>query len=111
MFKIFCSDIMQTMKCFALENSNWSCQVEHTKTNSRLNFNPALLLIGFWTSYPWVLKSNLSCFDNKDLIKKFKHLTNKQFIYSKTKIYKLVLWLHYQQLAVAIRGQLKHNGI
>ena len=38
MFENFCSDIIQTMKCFALERFNLSCQVEHAKINSRLNF-------------------------------------------------------------------------
>ena len=38
----FCSDIVQTKKCFALESFNLSCQAEHTKMNSRLNFNPGL---------------------------------------------------------------------
>ena len=47
MFENFCSDIMQTMKCFALESFNLSCQAEHTKINSRLNFNPGLALIAF----------------------------------------------------------------
>ena len=37
MFENFCSDI-QTMKCFALESFNLSCQAEHTNINSRLNF-------------------------------------------------------------------------
>ena len=46
MFENFCSDI-QTMKCFALESFNLSCQAEHTKINSRLNFNPGLALITF----------------------------------------------------------------
>ena len=52
MFENFCSDIIQTMKCFALENFNWSCQVEHTKINSRLNFNPGLPLIAFCNNLP-----------------------------------------------------------
>ena len=47
MFKNFCSDIIQTMKCFALESFNLSCQAEHTKINSRLNFNPGIALIAF----------------------------------------------------------------
>ena len=53
MFENFSSDIIQTMKCFPLENFNWSCQVENTKINSQLNFNPGLPLIGFWTTLPW----------------------------------------------------------
>ena len=52
MFENFCSDIIQTMKCFALESFNLSCQVEHTKINSRLNFNPGLALNAFWTTRP-----------------------------------------------------------
>ena len=48
MFENFCSDIIQTMKFFALESFNVSCQAEHTKINSRLNFNHAgLALIAF----------------------------------------------------------------
>ena len=51
MFENFCSDIIQTMKFFALESFNVSCQAEHTKINSRLNFNHAgLALIAFWTT-------------------------------------------------------------
>ena len=42
MFENFCSDIIQTMKCFALESFNLSCQVEHTKIKSQLNFNSEL---------------------------------------------------------------------
>ena len=42
MFENFCSDIIETMKCFALESFNLSYQAEHTKINSRLNFNPGL---------------------------------------------------------------------
>ena len=42
MFENFCSDIIQTIKCIALH-----CQVEHTKINGRLNFNPGLVLIAF----------------------------------------------------------------
>ena len=53
MFENFSSDIIQTMKCFPLENFNWSCQVENTKINSQLNFNPGLPLIGFWTTLHW----------------------------------------------------------
>ena len=53
MFENFCSDIMQTMKCFALERFNLSCQAEYTKINSRLSFNPGLALIAFWTTHPW----------------------------------------------------------
>ena len=34
MFENFCSDIIQTMKCFALESFNLSSQAEHTKINS-----------------------------------------------------------------------------
>ena len=55
MFENFYSDIIETMKCFALESFNLSCQAEHTKINSRLNFNPGLALITFWTTRPWVL--------------------------------------------------------
>ena len=47
MFENFCSDIIQTMKCFALESFNLSCEAQHTKINSRLNFNPGLALIAF----------------------------------------------------------------
>ena len=36
MFENFCSDNIQTMKCFALESFNLRCQAEHTKINSRL---------------------------------------------------------------------------
>ena len=50
MFENFCSDIIQTMKCFALERFNLSFQAEHTKINSRLNFNPGLSLIAFSTT-------------------------------------------------------------
>ena len=46
-FENFCSDIIQIMKCFALESFNLTCQAEHTKINSRLNFNPGLALIAF----------------------------------------------------------------
>ena len=52
MFGNFCSAIIQTMKYFALESFNLSCQAEHTKINSRLNFNPRLALIAFWTTRP-----------------------------------------------------------
>ena len=52
MFEILCSDIIQNMKCFALERFNLSCQAEHTKINSRLNFNPGLAAIAFWTTRP-----------------------------------------------------------
>ena len=52
MFENFCSDIVQTMKYFALESFNLICQAEHTKIDSRLNFNPRLALIAFWTSRP-----------------------------------------------------------
>ena len=52
MFENFCSDIIQTMKYFALESFNLSCQAEHTKINSRLTFNPGLALIAFWTTRP-----------------------------------------------------------
>ena len=47
--KDFCSDIIQIMKCFALErqNFNLSCQAERTKINSRSDFNPGLALIAF----------------------------------------------------------------
>ena len=51
----FCSEIIETMKCFALENFNLSCQAQHTKINSRLNFNPGLALIAFWTTRPRIL--------------------------------------------------------
>ena len=54
MFENFCSDIKETMKCFALESFNLSCQAEHTKINSRLNFNPGLALIAFSTTRPWL---------------------------------------------------------
>ena len=47
MLENFCSDIIQTMKCFALERFNLSCPAEHTKMNRRLNFNPVLALIAF----------------------------------------------------------------
>ena len=47
MFENFCSDIIQTIKCFALESFNLSRQAEHTKINRRLNFNPGLALIAF----------------------------------------------------------------
>ena len=47
MFENFFSDSIQTMKGFALESFNLSCQAEHTKINSRLNFNPGLALITF----------------------------------------------------------------
>ena len=46
MLENFLSDIIQTMKCFALESFN-SSQAEHTKINRRLNFNPGLALIAF----------------------------------------------------------------
>ena len=49
---MFRSDIIQTMKCFALESFNLICQAEHTKINSRLNFKPGLALIAFWTTRP-----------------------------------------------------------
>ena len=52
MFENFCSDIIQTMKCFDLGSFNLSCQAEYTKINSRLNFNPGLALIAFWTTHP-----------------------------------------------------------
>ena len=55
MFENFCSDIMETMKCLALESFNLSCQAELTKINSRLNFNPGLALITFWTTRPSTL--------------------------------------------------------
>ena len=47
MFENVCSDIIQTMKCFALESFNLTCQAVHTKINSRLNFNLGLALIAF----------------------------------------------------------------
>ena len=50
MFENFFSDIIQTMKCFALESFNFSCQTEQTKINSRLNFNPGLALVAFWAT-------------------------------------------------------------
>ena len=56
MFENFCSDIIQSMKCFALESFNLSCQAEHTKINSRLNFNPGLVLIAFWTTRFWTIR-------------------------------------------------------
>ena len=37
MFENFCSDI-QTMKCFALESFNLSCQAEHTKNKQTITF-------------------------------------------------------------------------
>ena len=52
MFENFCSDIIQTTKCFALENFNLTCQAEHTKINSRLNLNPGLALIAFLNNPP-----------------------------------------------------------
>ena len=55
----FCSDIIQTMKCFPLESFNLSCQAEHTKINSRLTFNPGLALIAFWTTRPSILLKKL----------------------------------------------------
>ena len=61
MFENFCSDIIQTMKCFALENFNLTCQAEHTKINSRLNFNPGLVLIAFWTTRPRVVAAYRDC--------------------------------------------------
>ena len=57
MFENFCSDIIETMECFALESFNLSCQAEHTKINSRLNFNSGLLLIAFWTTHPRSINS------------------------------------------------------
>ena len=45
MLENFWSDIIQTMKCFALESFNLSCQAEHTKIDSQLNFNPGLALL------------------------------------------------------------------
>ena len=56
MFENFCSDIIQTMKCYALESFNLICQAEHTKINSRLNFKPGLALIAFWTTRPSALR-------------------------------------------------------
>ena len=58
MFENLCSDIIQTMKCFALESFSLSCQAEHTKINSRLNFNPGLALISFWTTRPCMVNVN-----------------------------------------------------
>ena len=66
MFEIFCSDIIQTMKCFALESFNLSCQAEHTKINSRLNFNPGLALITFWTTGPCTICSTINGFPIKN---------------------------------------------
>ena len=34
-FESFCSDIIQTVKYFALESFKLSCQAQHTKINSR----------------------------------------------------------------------------
>ena len=59
MLENFCSDIIQTMKCFALERFNLSCQSEHTKINSRLNFNPGLALIAFWTTRSRISKHEI----------------------------------------------------
>ena len=42
MLENFCSDIIQTMKCFASQSFILCCQAEHTKINSQLNFNPGL---------------------------------------------------------------------
>ena len=42
MFENFCLEIIETLKYFALEKFNLSCQAEHTKMNSRFNFNPGL---------------------------------------------------------------------
>ena len=70
MFENFCPDIIETMKCFALESFNLSCQAEHTKINSRLNFNPGLALITFWTTRPtrWrVLPAATQCPHKNDL--------------------------------------------
>ena len=44
MFENFCSDVIQTMKCFALESFNLSCQAEHQDSG--------LALIAFWTTRP-----------------------------------------------------------
>ena len=38
MFENFCSDIIQTMKCFALESFNLSCQAEHTKHKQTIKY-------------------------------------------------------------------------
>ena len=38
MFENVCSDIMQTLKCFALESFNLSCQAEHTKNKQPIKF-------------------------------------------------------------------------
>ena len=38
MLETFCSDIIQTMKCFALESFNLSCQAEHTKNKQTIKF-------------------------------------------------------------------------
>ena len=35
MFENFCSDIIQSMKCFALESFNLSCQAEHMYQNKQ----------------------------------------------------------------------------
>ena len=34
MFENFCTDIIQTMKCLALQSFNLSCQAEHTKNKT-----------------------------------------------------------------------------
>ena len=59
MFENFCSDIIQTMKYFALESFNLNCQAEHNKINSRLNFYPGLALIAFSTTRSWLRTGNL----------------------------------------------------
>ena len=52
MFEVFSSDIVQILKCFALERLNFSCQTIHTKMKGRLNFNPGLVLIALLTTVP-----------------------------------------------------------
>ena len=66
MFENFCSDIIQTMKCFALESFNLNCQAEHTKINSRLDFNPGLALIAFWTTRSGALPGSRAPRQNMD---------------------------------------------
>ena len=38
MFENFCSDIIQTMKCFALESFNLSCQAETYQNKQPIKF-------------------------------------------------------------------------
>ena len=70
MFEDFCSDIIQTMRCFALESFILSCQAEHTKMNSRLHFNPGLALIALRTTRPWSIKGVLCTYNEQKLILK-----------------------------------------